>query len=107
MIKAAPAAPRPALPAPGSALGGPPGAPAPSRTDSSLDQQPSAAGRNYRLPRSRLSGSRPPRPGPPCGPSHAIGYAYPGPGSHSPASVADNDGRNLAVERGHSADDPL
>jgi hypothetical protein len=30
VIKAAPAAPRPALPAPGSALGGPPSAPAPS-----------------------------------------------------------------------------
>ena len=33
LVKAAPAAPRPALPAPGSALGGPPGAPAPSRTE--------------------------------------------------------------------------
>jgi hypothetical protein len=32
-IKAAPAAPHPALPAPGSALGGPPGTSAPSTTD--------------------------------------------------------------------------
>ena len=34
--KAAPAAPRPALPAPGSALGGPPGAPAPSEPIAAL-----------------------------------------------------------------------
>ena len=37
-----------------------------------------------RLPRSRLSGSRPPHLGRPFGPSHAIGYADPRPGSRSP-----------------------
>jgi hypothetical protein len=37
-VKAAPAAPRPALPAPGSALGGPPSAPAPSRCQALLIQ---------------------------------------------------------------------
>src|SRR5260221_2307196 len=38
-IKAAPAAPRPALPAPGSAWGGPLGAPALSRDDNDTDQR--------------------------------------------------------------------
>ena len=41
-----------------------------------------------RLPRSELSGSRPPRLGRPCGPSHAIGYGDPRPGTHSPGSSA-------------------
>src|SRR5258708_9669201 len=51
-----------------------------------------------RLPRLRLSGSRPPRPGRPCGPSHAIGSADPGSGSHSPCIGAyEEDGEILGM----------
>ena len=41
-------------------------------------------GVRVRLPRSRLSSSRPPRLGRPCGPSHAIGCGDPRHGGHSP-----------------------
>jgi hypothetical protein len=67
----------------------------PEPTRALTSRQDQQAG-GYRLPRSRLSGSRPPRPGRPCGPSHAIGYADPGPGSHSPGIGAyEDDGGGL------------
>jgi hypothetical protein len=91
MIKAAPAAPRPALPAPGSALGGPPGPPAPSHRWQPLTKRYDQQQRSVRLPRFRLSGSRPPRLGRPCGPSHSIGYADPRHGGHSPGFGNDED----------------
>jgi hypothetical protein len=47
-----------------------------------------------RLPLCRLSGSRPPRLGRPCGPWRAIGFAGPRPGSHSRELGSDEeDGR--------------
>jgi hypothetical protein len=48
-IKAAPAAPRPALPAPGSALGGPPGAPAPSHSQAAMTRLVMGSSRRYVL----------------------------------------------------------
>jgi hypothetical protein len=76
--------------------GGSPGAPAPSQPGVPLIWKGHPASRwracGTRLPRSRLSGSRPPRLGRPSGPSHAIGCADPRPGDHSPGFGSDEEG---------------
>src|ERR1022692_3590255 len=74
------------IPVPGRQVAG---APTPQDATDQAGPFTTRTGRaSSHLPRLQLSGSRPPRLGRPSGPSHAIGYADPRPGDHSPGCGA-------------------